>query len=161
MKHILFTACFYSLFLFSCAQQKNTVQGYAFYRENIPGREPRGIDGAPLAVRRDTLHMLYLELNDTGTPRIDSVIYFGAKASAALFPLLSNELFIGERKTDGSRVELRPGTGKSWWRVELDANDTRGENRRKGKILVVGMEGGKPFRLELDAEMELKPEIRG
>lgn len=161
MKHILFTAGFYSLFLFSCAQQKNTVRGYAFYRESIPGRELRGIDGRPMNQPHDTLHMIYLELKDTGTPRVDSVIYFGAKASAALFPLLPGELYIGEKKADGSRVELSPGSGKSWWRVELDANDTRTRNGRKGKILVVGEEGGKPFRLELDAETELKPEIRG
>jgi hypothetical protein len=161
MKHLLFTAGFYCLFLVSCAQQKNTVRGYAFYRENIPGREPRSIDGAPVDRPRDTLRMIYLELGQAATPKLDSVVYFGANAAAALYPLAPTELFIGTKKADGSRVELRPGTGKSWWRVELDANDTRGRNGRKGRILVVGREGEKPFRVELVEETELEPEIRG
>lgn len=160
MKHLLFTAGFYSLFLFSCAQQKNTVRGYAFYRENIPGRELRGIDGVPVARPHDTLHVIFLELNPAGA-ELDSVVYFGANAPAALFPLAPTELFIGVKKADGTRVELKPGTGKSWWRVELDPTETRGRSGRKGKILVVGKEGGKPFRVELDGETELEPEIRG
>lgn len=161
MKHLLFTTAFYSLFMISCAQQKNTVRAQAFYRESIPGREMRGIDREPMAQFRDTLHLVYLELKDTGTPRVDTVLYFGKKASAALYPLLPAERLVGIRKSDGSRVELQPSKGKSWWRVELDTNDTRGRSGRKGRIRVVGREGEKPFRVELDGETELEPEIRG
>lgn len=162
MKQLLFTAAFYSLFLISCAGQKNTVRAQAFYRESIPGREPRGIDGAPMARPHDTLHFVYVELKSNSTPVVESAVYFGAKVSAALYPLQPSELFVGVTKDGGERVELKPAAGKSWWRVELNGEDTRGKKGRRGKIIVVGKEEeGKTFRVELEKETALKPEIRG
>jgi hypothetical protein len=160
MKQILFTLALFVPFLFSCAQQKNAVKGYAFFKESIPGREPRDIEGNPIARPRDTLHLVYLELNDSGTHRVDSVSYYGKNAPAALYRLGRPEFFIGNLKNDGSRVELQPRPGKSWWRVELSTEEIRGVGR-KGKIVVRGTEGGKPFVVELDRETELEPDQRG
>lgn len=160
MKHIFFTAIFYCLFFFSCAQRVSNPPGYAFYRESVPARPLPSIEGLSISSFRDTLHTIYVEMNARDTLIVDSVIFFGKKILPAVYEQSITSLFIGVQKKDGTRVELPLNKDKAWWRMELDANETRGV-RKNGMILIKGRQGNKPVQLKLEIQTELAPEIRG
>jgi hypothetical protein len=144
--------------LTSCAQMnKSIVKAAAFYTIPIPGTIPVDDAGQPLAIHREKVYNVFLEVKDNST------VWAKAWTDGKLFSVIPQAIkgttvVVGKRRRDGTQIVMKAGAQSSLVQLELAPGEVYTkppQTLANGEILLEGKWKGKNFYYKIPTVIEL------